>query len=311
MTPSNEAAKLVGTTGTSAEVLSDPDVAHLVIHHNKVIGAHLVPGLHVDTEEIEDGIDCKIVLDEKTKIAKPVHLCFGMLPKTGVQRIIMNVEIKEAAEVAIKADCTFPNAVDVKHIMEAKIHVGKGAQYSYFERHVHSDSGGVTVLPKAVVELDEDARFKADFELVKGRVGTIRIDYETTCKARSVLEMTAKVNGKGDDLIELNETGHLVGEGARGVLTSRIAVRGNARAEVNNKITATAPFARGHVDCKEIIQDHGVAKAIPIVEVHDPRAHVTHEAAIGSVGSKELETLMAHGLTEDEAVELIIQGLLS
>ena len=34
-------------------------------------------------------------------------------------------------------------------------------------------------------------------------------------------------------------------------------------------------------------------------------------AAIGSVDSKQLRTLMSRGLTEDEAVELIIEGLLS
>jgi Fe-S cluster assembly scaffold protein SufB len=35
------------------------------------------------------------------------------------------------------------------------------------------------------------------------------------------------------------------------------------------------------------------------------------EASIGSVDSKHLETLMARGLTEDEATGLIIEGLLS
>jgi Fe-S cluster assembly scaffold protein SufB len=51
--------------------------------------------------------------------------------------------------------------------------------------------------------------------------------------------------------------------------------------------------------------------AVPIVEVHHPRAHITHEAAIGSVDNKQLETLMSRGLSEDDAVETIINGLLS
>jgi Fe-S cluster assembly scaffold protein SufB len=38
---------------------------------------------------------------------------------------------------------------------------------------------------------------------------------------------------------------------------------------------------------------------------------VTHEAAIGSVDSRQLETLMARGMDEEEAVDLIINGLLS
>jgi hypothetical protein len=65
------------------------------------------------------------------------------------------------------------------------------------------------------------------------------------------------------------------------------------------------------VDCKEIVQNEGSARAVPIVDVKHPKAHVTHEASIGSVDSKQLQTLMSRGLSEDEAVELIIQGLLS
>jgi hypothetical protein len=159
--------------------------------------------------------------------------------------------------------------------------------------------------------LSDYARFKTDFELLQGRVGKIEIDYETTCLAHSIMEMTAKINGSGNDIIKIKESGVLEGEGARGVLTSRVALRQNAQAEIYNKLVATAPFARGHVDCKEIVQDKAIASAIPIVEVKDPKAHITHEAAIGSVDSKQLQTLMARGLSEDEAVELIIQGLLS
>ncbi len=295
----------------SSDVLNDPNIAYLVVHHNKVLGANLIEGLEVDVEEMENGIKADILLKEGVIVSKPVHLCFGMLPEKGIQRIIMNVNIEKQSKVSILAHCTFPNAVDVKHIMDAKIHIGEEAEYSYFERHVHGKIGGVKVYPKATVELDRKSKFKTEFELLKGRVGEIYVDYASTCKKDSVLEMMARINGTGDDIIQIKETGHLVEDGARGVLTSRIAVRDNAKAEVYNKLTASAPYTRGHVDCKEIIQDNGQATATPIVEVTHPKAHITHEAAIGSVDNKQLETLMSRGLTEDEAVELIIAGLLS
>lgn len=303
--------ELYETTDTDVHVLNDPDVAYLVVHHDEVIGAHLIPGLSVDTSQIDDGLDVRIGLAAGTIVKKPVHLCFGMMPEEGIQRIIMHVDIEEDAKIVVKAHCTFPFAVDVKHIMDATIKIGKNAEYSYFERHIHSPKGGVKVYPTAAITLDEGAKFKTEFELLKGRVGEIYIDYETTCHKNSVMEMISRVNGTGEDIINIKETSHLVGEGARGVLTSRIAVRDNARAEVYNTLTAHAPFTRGHVDCHEIVQGNGTARAIPIVDVADPHAHVTHEAAIGSVDNKQLETLMARGLTEDEAVELIIEGLLS
>jgi hypothetical protein len=42
----------------------------------------------------------------------------------------------------------------------------------------------------------------------------------------------------------------------------------------------------------------------------DDRAKLTHEAAIGSVDKKQIETLMARGLTEDEAVDVAVKGML-
>ena len=60
----------------------------------------------------------------------------------------------------------------------------------------------------------------------------------------------------------------------------------------------------------EIVKDNAVATAIPIVRVTNSLAKVTHEAAIGSVDKRQLETLMAHGLTSGEAVEVIVKGIL-
>ncbi len=303
--------ELYETTESDAGVLNDPEVAHLVIHENEVLGSHLVPGLEMDVTAEKDGIRLDMRLKEGTVVKKPVHLCFGIIPETGVQKIDMTVNVEKNSQISLLSHCTFPNAVDIKHIMNAKINIGENARYTYFERHVHGQKGGIKVYPKAEVNLAAGSKFITEFELLKGRVGEIYIDYAITGEKDSVMEMTSRINGQGDDIIEIRESGFLVGESARGVLTSKIAVRDHAKAEVYNTLKATAAYTRGHVDCHEIIQDNGIAKAIPIVDVAHPKAHVTHEAAIGSVDSKQLETLMSRGLSEDDAVELIINGLLS
>jgi Fe-S cluster assembly scaffold protein SufB len=173
---------LYSTTDTDSQVLKDPEVAYLVVHHNQVLGAHLIPGLKVEVKELEDGIDADIRLQEGTIVRKPVHFCFGMFPETGVQRILLTVNIEKNSKISLLAHCTFPNAVDVKHIMNATINVGENAEYAYFERHIHGDNGGVKVYPNAVVELGKGSKFKTEFELLKGRVGEIYVDYSTTCR---------------------------------------------------------------------------------------------------------------------------------
>lgn len=299
--------KMAGLDG----IKHDPKAPRLVINLNKVHQKIGVSGLDVETQEMEEGVDVRIRLKEGTVIEKPVHLCFGVTHKQAVQKIIMNVHIEKNAAIKIFAECIFPEAVDVQHLMDAQIRIGEGAHYSYEERHIHSPDGGVHVDAKAKVKLGPRSRFQTDFELKKGRVGRMLIDYEAFCGEESITEMNAKISGRGDDYVEIHETAHLEGVKARGVLNTRIAVRENARAEIYNTMKATAPFARGHVDCKEIVQDQAWAKAVPIVDVRDPKAHVTHEAAIGSVDNKQLETLMTRGLDEDEAADLIIDGLLT
>ncbi|WPL18753.1 hypothetical protein Thiowin_03843 [Thiorhodovibrio winogradskyi] len=50
-------------------------------------------------------------------------------------------------------------------------------------------------------------------------------------------------------------------------------------------------------------------EAVPVVREAHPLAQVTQEAAIGSIDQTQLETLMAHGLTPDQAIDLVIGGL--
>ncbi len=311
MSDADTVRQLLESVGIKPSHVQDDNVARLEVHQNHVVGAHLVPGLEVQTDERDDGIEAHIRLKAGARIEHPVHLCFGMLPEKGLQWIILELDVEEDASAQVLAHCTFPNAVEVEHRMDARLRIAPGANYSYYERHVHGPGGGVQVIPKASVELGEGARFKTEFDLIRGRVGEMDIDYDAVCQARSVLEMVARVSGSGNDTVRISEKARLVGEAARAVLTTNIALRDDARAEVFNTIIADAPHARGHVDCKEIVQDRALAKAVPIVEVNHPSAHVTHEAAIGSVDSKQLQTLLSRGLNEDEAVDLIIEGMLS
>ncbi|MBC7345710.1 MAG: SufD family Fe-S cluster assembly protein, partial [Clostridia bacterium] len=179
--------------------------------------------------------------------------------------------------------------------MEAEIEIGNNAFYEYNEVHYHGTTGGVEVVPKAKVKVGDKSYFRTNFSLIKGRVGVFDLDYEADVGESSVLEMTARIFGYGDDRIKIREVGRLSGKGSRGLLKSRVAVKDNALSEIFNELVASAPEARGHVDCVEIVQGNARAKATPIVSVLNEFARVTHEAAIGRVDKKQVETLMARG----------------
>lgn len=66
----------------------------------------------------------------------------------------------------------------------------------------------------------------------------------------------------------------------------------------------------GHVECDSIIMDKATIKAVPELIAEDSEAVLTHEAAIGKIAGEQLIKLMSLGLTEDEAVDTILEGFL-
>jgi Fe-S cluster assembly scaffold protein SufB len=296
--------------GGKVSALESDRMASVVVSGNRVLAANEIQGVHIEAEETDTGVRARISVDPGTRVEYPVHLCFGMIPEDGLQEIVPLFEIGEDAEVGFLAHCTFPNALDLRHVMDGQIRVGPGATMRYTEAHYHGPHGGIQVVPTSLVTVGEGGHFENEFNLTHGRVGRMEIRIEVDVAAEGVVDLVTKVYGSGDDSIQVEEVVRLNGPGARGVTKTRVAVRDRAVGEVTTTAEGNAPGARGHMDCTEIVRGAAVARNVPIVVVRDDRARVTHEAAIGSVGSKELETLMARGLDEDDAVDVIIRGML-
>ena len=296
--------------GGDPQALQLPDVATLVISANQVLVAHGIPGVQFEAEPLEHGVRARIVVEPDAQIERPVHLCFGLIPSEGRQEIEADYQIGPGARVQFLAHCSFPNAVKVEHLMQARIQVGAGAHLTYTEEHYHGPAGGVEVRPRANVVVGQGAEFLSTFSLTRGRIGLLDIDYDVDVGEAGLAQLTTKAYGGGDDRIAVHETVRLNGAGARGLAKTRVAVRGSAVSQVFTTMEGNAPGARGHMDCSEVVRDGARAENMPVVIVRDDQAQVTHEAAIGTVNRKELESLLARGLDEEEAVDLIIRGMI-
>lgn len=306
----NELLNAFGEAGADKGIFANKDIAHLAASGHKILSANNVEGLDVDAKETLTGISAKVTVKEGIKIKNPVHLCFGILHKKGTQKIKMDVRLEKGASAHFIAHCIFPNAQKVRHIMDAVVEIGENAEMRYSETHYHGLYGGIEVVPKSVVKISSNGRYFTDFTLTSGRVGRLDIDYAVEAGENSVVEMTARVFGHANDIIKIKEKAVLSGKNARSLIKTRVALEDEAIAEVTGITEGNAEGARGHVDCMEIVKDNAIAKAIPIVNVNNPLAKVTHEAAIGSVDKRQMETLMAHGLTPEEATDVIVKGIL-
>jgi len=306
-----EIVQAYSKAGGETEGLLDSHFGSLVISGDKVLGVNEIQGLRITHRQIKDGVAVKVYVARGVKIPRPVHLCFGMLPQEGRQVIKTEFFIGDKAEVRFLSHCSFPNAVHIEHIMDARVHVGKGARMSYVEGHFHSESGGTFVYPKVRGTVEKGGRLYEEFRLNNGRAGVLQIDYRIHQNEKSTTELITKVSGKADDKIEVKETLYLDEEYAAGTAKSRLVLLDSAQANVLGVVAGNAPYTRGHIDCQEIVQgENAVATSTPKIVANNPLATITHEAAIGRIDKKELETLMSRGLIEEQAIDLIVQGIL-
>lgn len=306
----HELMKAYQEAGGMPEALRDQKFAHLMIHGNEVYSSHLIEGLKLEVERTSKGVDINFRMLAGYQFEQPVQLCFGVVPEEGEQEINVNGTLEENSRVHFLAYCVFPNAINVKHRMQGEINVGPNARFNYTEVHHHGKNGGIIVQPKVDVLVNPYAHYASQFYLTQGRAGIVELDYTVRAQEGSIVDLLAKVNAIETDVVRVKEKVVLEGENAKGIIRSRMVGRGKSDTEVISEIVALAQGTIGHVDCIETLLDQAIARAVPLVDVRNSKAVVTHEAAIGSINSKQLQTIMAKGLNEEEAIEVLVRGML-
>lgn len=285
---------------------------HFYVSGDRVISSQELKNVELRSRETSKGVEAEVLIRKGAKIEEPLFFCFGILEKKQDQFIIPNITVEEGAEVEIIAHCSFPHAQEARHDMEAKFQVGKNAKFSYQEHHYHGKNSGAQVYPKLKFDMKEGSEFYSNFVLTQGTVGQTRIELEGDLGKRSKADIESKVLGKSKkDQVEIIDKINLKGAGSKGLIKMRAAAQNGGKVLMQGETYASAPDAFGHVDCQEIVVGkNSSARAVPIVEVSHDQARVTHEASVGKINQKELETLMTRGLDEEEATELIINSMM-
>jgi hypothetical protein len=285
--------------------------AYAFIQANKVVDYHEIEGVHIEAYETDDGVKAFIEIEEGTQVKEPVHLCFGDVRKDGRQVIVSHIVVGRGAKVEFLAHCVFPHAEKFLHAMEGLVEVGEGADVAYRELHFHGPKSQMDVRPVTKVTVQNGGRYVNDFTLVEGQIGTldIKIDIDAVGDGSHV-ELTSKVYGKHDDQVKIQDVVKLSGQNSSALIKTRTVLKDHSRGSFLGMIDGAASGAKGHVDCTEVIQGHAVADASPVVRASHPEAEVTHEAAIGRIADDKIAGLMAKGLSADEAIDMIVSGLL-
>lgn len=116
--------------------------------------------------------------------------------------------------------------------------------------------------------------------------------------------------GKGQNLDAGAKAIHLAPDTSSTIVNKSVSKDGgrtNFRGYV--KIFPGAVNSKSHTKCDALILDEkSNSGTIPQLEIDENRVNVGHEATVGKVGEDQLFYLMSRGLTEDEAITMIVNG---
>ena len=96
-------------------------------------------------------------------------------------------------------------------------------------------------------------------------------------------------------------------------IVSKSICRGGGKVNYRGTVRCSekAVGARSHVECDTIILDNlSTSDTIPLNIVQNQKARIEHEATVSKVSEEQLYYLMSRGLTESQALEMIVMGFI-
>ncbi len=270
---------------------------------------HSSPGIQITPKLDKPGFD--LVVAPGTK-GETVHVPV-ILTKSGLKDLVYNsFIIGEDADVTIIAGCGIHNSSHM-HSQHDGIHefiLHANSKLRYVEKHYGEGEGkGKKILnPTTTVHVAEGATIEMEMVQIAGVDDTVR---KTTVhiEAKGYVKMIERLLTHGAQHAESDVEMYIDGAGGSGQVLSRSVAKENS-AQVFRAALIGRSDCTGHVECDSIIMGDSKIKAIPQLVAEDARAVLTHEAAIGKIAGEQLIKLMSLGLSEQQAVDTIIEGFL-
>jgi Fe-S cluster assembly protein SufB len=252
-----------------------------------------------------------VYVPQGVKVPQPLQIYFMMnYPGFGQMEHTLIVA-EQGASVQYIEGCSAPYYTrDSLHSAVVEVFVGKGARVRYTS--IQNWSRNVYNLNTKRAIVSEDAVM----EWVGGTLGSgTTMLYPCSMlagKGARAEHLTISLAGKG----QVKDTGakvfHMAPDTSSRVVSKSICRGGGlVRYRGMLRVGKGCTGVKANVRCDSIIADaKSIAETVPAMDVLSHDAVVGHEAAVGRISEEQLFYLMSRGISEDEAVSLIVRGFI-
>lgn len=241
------------------------------------------------------------------KVSIPFQACFFLKASRFMQRVHNLIVVEDGASLHIINGCaTASYSTVASHYAVTEIFVGKNAFLSY--TMIHDWGPEVEVMPRTAVKIEDGGNFISNYMILSPvrRIHSMpqaSVGKEGSASFYSIIYSTADSFMDLGAHIELNEK-------ASGQIVSRVVAE-SGHVISRGVIIGKEKDSRGHMECSAVLLGNSaIVEAIPTLQSRHPESILSHEAAIGKIAQEEIIYLMARGLSEAEALSLILKGFL-
>ena len=256
--------------------------------------------------ENADGYFIRVPAGKKSTM--PVQTCLMLDSKKAAQTVHNIIIVEEGATLDIITGCTSRRGVEEGlHLGISEMYVKKGATLNF--TMIHNWAEQIGVRPRTVISVAEGGTYVSNYICLKPvrsvqTYPTVRLEGEG-----AVTRLNSIAIAHPGSELDLGSRAIFSAPGTRAELISRTITIGG-KIIARGEMIANEKGSKGHLECKGLVLGKGSQLAIPILEANVDDVELTHEAAVGKIAKDQVEYLMARGLTEDEAVGMIVRGFL-
>lgn len=243
----------------------------------------------------------------KKEVDCPLATCINIATPEISQNLTNLLVIEKGIKVKANVVCSaIKNNLCGRHLAQGKLILKSGSSLEY--NHFHQWGQKDFVSPDYQFILEKGAKLLYTYKnLFPPENLTLKTTIQSNANSSSNLNFI--INGLNSK-IRIEDIINFLGQNSQTIVRLRLVGRKNSQIEAISKIIAQAP-GRGHLDCQGLLIDKTAKISLtPELICQNKNAQITHEASIGKISEEELNYLRMRGLTEKEAIDLIVSGFL-
>ncbi len=243
----------------------------------------------------------------KRQVDFPLIACINIASPKISQDLTNLLVIEKGIKVKANVVCSaVKNNLCGTHRAKGKLLLKSGSSLEY--NHFHQWGEKDFVSPDYEFILEKNSRLVYAY---KNLFPPQNLLLKTTVQSNenSSSNQSFVINGL-NSRIGISDKVNLSGFNSQAIVRLRLVGRKNSQIEAASQIKATV-LSGGHLDCQGLLVDRTAEISLtPKLICQDKNARLTHEASIGKISEEELTYLRMRGLSEKEAIDLIVTGFL-